>query len=134
MADRKPTPDIMGGLLSGRLEAPEDTSTPAGQRTSKPAKKQAGKPVQKPQKGSSPPHPGSAPSAKEKATFYLSPETVEALDDGVYRLKKLVKPEHKAKASKSFIVEAALRLVLAELEETGPDCQLASMLAGQPAG
>lgn len=131
MGDRKPTPDIMGGLLSGR---PEDTSTPAGQQASRPAKRQASKPVQKPPEGSSPPHPGSAPSAKEKATFYLSPETVEALDDGVYRLKKLARPEHKAKASKSFIVEAALRLVLADLEETGPACQLASMLAGQPAG
>ena len=131
MADRKPTPDIMDGLLSGRPQAPEATSKPVGQRTSKPARRQAGTPAQKPQEGLSAPDPGSSAAIKDKATFYLSPDTLEALEDGLYRLKKLAGQKDKTKASKSSIVETALRLVLEDLERKGPDSQLARMLAGQ---
>ena len=53
---------------------------------------------------------------KEKATFYIRKDKIEALEDMAYKLKK-VYPEKKKKINKSTLLEAGLDLIFKELEE-----------------
>jgi len=53
---------------------------------------------------------------KEKATFYIRKDKIEALEDMAYKLKK-VYPEKKKKINKSTLLEAGLQLIIEELEE-----------------
>lgn len=64
---------------------------------------------------------------KGKGTYYLSDETLIALDDILPYMKRLAGPERKS-INKSLIVEAALQLVLADLEENGDDSGLAQKI------
>jgi hypothetical protein len=67
-------------------------------------------------------------SDKAKATYYLLPETVEDLEAAWIRLRQMVgqvEKLQKTQVSKSLIVEAALEIVLEELERKGTDSQLA---------
>jgi len=114
MADREQLPDIMSGLLGGKAkqaEAPEPTSKPARQTARKPVKP--------------PPPPDS--EEKIKATFYLSQETVDLLEDGWLKLRRLA--TDRASVSKSAIVEAALEITLEDLAKYGEQSELASKLA-----
>jgi len=129
MADRKKTPDILGSLLGG--SEPEPTikpeshntgipeshkdSLPVRQPTRKPAKKKASAPEVKPQ----------APGEKEKATFYISSQIVEALEEGWIQLRQLTPKDQRGQISKSLIVELALQISLEELNKKGQ----ASLLA-----
>jgi len=123
MADREQLPDIMSGLLGGKAkqaEAPE----PAAQPASKPAKRPASRTVR--QKASKAPPPPDS-EEKAKATFYLSQETVDLLEDGWLRLRRLA--TDRASVSKSAIVEAALEIALEDLAKYGEQSELASKLA-----
>lgn len=121
MADRRETPDILGAVLGG--DAPEATSKTVSQHDSKPAKRQASKPATAKKTAT---RPATKPEGKPvKATFYLSPETLEKLEDGLYQLRKAG-----TKATKSGLVEAALVAGLAELEDKGPKSRVAGLLAG----
>jgi len=123
MADREKLPDIMGGLLGGKAkqaEAPEAPDEP----TSKPAKQPARKPAR--QKASKAPAPPEA-EEKAKATFYLSQETIDLLEDGWLQLRRLA--TDRASVSKSAIVEASLEIALEDLAKHGAQSHLASKLA-----
>ncbi len=72
---------------------------------------------------------------KTKATYYLSEETLQALEEALPKLKRLAGGlRHKEKrrlVTKSLIVEAALQIVLAELaegEEAGTHSPLAKKI------
>ena len=137
MSDRRQTPDIMGDLL-GEEEKPspkaeeQDTSIPASQQAGKTAKQQEGKPVKR-QARKPARQPDSKPTEQEipeaekiKATYYLSPETIDSLNQAWLQLRRLAKAEDKAQISKSLIVDRALLLAIEELEAKGAKSKLAS--------
>lgn len=136
MADKDRTPeDLLGSLLSGKKPVSQDTGIPvsqqavipASQQASKPARKKAvTKPAQAPAKKAE-----QAPGDKVKATFYLSEDTVEALEAGWLQLRKLVSKDQRSQVSKSLIVQLALQIALEELKSKKAQSQLAKK-AGIP--
>jgi hypothetical protein len=108
MADRKQTPNILNDLLGG-------TPPPKAKHTSIPARQHTGKPASRP--ASTTAGPQAAEEAKLKATYYLSPGALEALDEAWLSLRKRAKAGDRAKVSKSAIVEQALLLCLGELDK-----------------
>ena len=140
MADRKETPDILGSLLGDKK--PEDTSKEEYHKAGKPVSQQARKPVEKPtsktvsQKTQQPdkpatvaPEPVREPSGEKlKATYYISIEAVEALEEAWMKLRKMAPTDARTSISKSLIVETALQTVLEELERTGQKSKLAKKL------
>jgi hypothetical protein len=105
--------------LLGEKPRPDDTSTPVSHHTGKPANARPPAP------------PASAEIDRVKATYYLSPAAVDALEEGWHRLRKLVRAEDRNRVSKSVIVETALQFALRDLESKGPDSHLASTLVKQ---
>ena len=155
MTPREQTPDVLGKLMGGKRPAappPEQEEAPAEKPpeqksaesdskaedspeeepqekpTSIPAKQQASKPVsQRTRKPKAPP-----PSdEKIKATFYLSLETLDALEAGQLQLRRLAGHEKRGKVSKSSIVDLSLWAALEELQAKGEKSQLASMMVKQ---
>jgi len=154
MTDRKKTPDILGSLLGGQRPAPEaqpepakdgqdqaeqDTSMPVSQHagipvsqyTSKPARQHAGKPVRqqarKPAKKEEP----AGDQETLKATFYLSQEAIDALEEARLRLRKMAGKDERARISKSAIVDAAILLAKEDLEAKAEKSQLAGRLVSK---
>lgn len=117
MADRKKTPSVLDELLGG-APAPDaqDTSIPVSQYTSKPARQPASK---------------TATEEKPKATYYLSPAAIEALDEAWLTLRKMARPQDRAQVSKSWIVERAILLAVEELQESGDRSRLAIQISGR---
>lgn len=109
MAQRKKMPDVMGELLAG---------TPANQYTSKPVNQHASMPVSQPG------------DEKVKVTYYLSPQTLDALEEAKLKLRRLI-PKAKRQISTSAIVDVAIQIVLSELDSEGEKSQLASLLVNQ---
>lgn len=114
---------------------PDSTSEPAPQQAGKPASQQASIPVS--QYTSTPARQRILELKrymehdKAKATFYLAPDTLEDLEEAWMRLRRMVgklEAEQKSKVSKSLIVEAALQIVLEELEQEAMDSRLAKKL------
>lgn len=132
MADRKVTPSVLDELLGG-APAPEaqDTSIPVRQYTSKPVRHPAGKPArQSTSKPVGQPASKTATEEKPKATYYLSPEAIESLDEAWLTLRKMARPRDRAHISKSWIVEQAILLAVEELRESGAESRLASQIDG----
>ena len=73
--------------------------------------------------------PDSRPSVK--ATFYLTKEVLDSLEEARLKLREMARPEGRAKITKSLIVEVAIQLALEELEASGEKSPLAGMLAWQ---
>jgi hypothetical protein len=67
---------------------------------------------------------------KTKATFYLSREITQALEDTWLHLRR--RPGKGRPASKSVLVEAALRMTLPKLMETGVELQANITIPYQP--
>lgn len=68
---------------------------------------------------------------KVKATYYLSEETLQRLEEAIPRLKRQAGIVHKEKrrlVTKSLIVEAALQIVLDELTEKETEAALNKMM------
>lgn len=129
MNKRRETPDVLGELLGEKQPAPEaPKETTEEKPTSKPARKPTRKPAR--QKASKP-APPPLPEEKVKATFYLSPEALDSLEEGQLRLRRLVDRDKRGQVSKSLIVEMALLAALEELEAKKDKSQLASMMAKQ---
>jgi hypothetical protein len=140
MASRKETPDVLGSLLGATSEdtAKEEkqntskteyhnTGIPESQNTIKTVKQQTRKPAR--QKASTPPErKEEAPGQKVKATYYISEEAVEKLEDGWIQLRKLLPKEKRTSVSKSSIVEIALEMALADLEKKKKSSLLAKKL------
>lgn len=141
---RKPTPDILGSLLGGDKPAPEpekDTSIPAYQHTGIPVEQPTSKPVSQPagrpsrQRASKPAKQEETPEkekAKAKATYYLSPETVEDLEEAWISLRRMASKDQKARISKSAIVEMAIQMAVEELEAKAEQSRLSSLLTSGP--
>ena len=135
MADtkRRETPDILGSLLGGDVAEPRE---PAPQAVRKPEVHNTGMPVKqktrKAGKKTTPPAPPPAPAKEEetsedkaKATYYLSTEILEALEDGWIQLRRLAPKDERGQISKSLIVELALQVALEELKSKGSQSLLA---------
>ena len=132
MAKREETPDLLGQILGEIPAAPPpakaEEEKPAGQPTSRPARKQAGKTTRKAKKPAAPPEPA---DGKVKATFYLAPSTLDALEAGWLQLRRLAGQDERGRVSKSLIVEMSLLAALEELRDKDRESQLASMMASQ---
>lgn len=131
MPDRKQTPDILGDLLGqkpapGPQEPLPDAGKPASQDTGMPSKQHTGIPV-KPQAS----RPASTESSEEerlKATYYLSPATLDALEEAWLQLRRMAGSGGRGRISKSAIVEAAILQAVQELEAKEGRSQLATRL------
>ena len=129
MTKREETPNELGKLLGGGPppEKPEQQAPPVSRPAIKPAKLQpsrtASQRVKKP-----PVLPIS--DKKAKATYYLFPETLDALEAGWLQLRRLASYD-RTKISKSLIVEASLLMALEELKDKAEKSQLAIMLVSQ---
>jgi len=157
MADRKETPDILGGLLGDKKpKAPQEknekeeakkpehhnTGIPEYHKDSKTVKQQARKPSKQPASkpvGRKPQQPdkayeeatsdsGEVSGEKLKATYYLAIEAVEALEEGWYKLRKMASTDNRTSISKSLIVEIALQIALEELEKSGQKSKIAKKI------
>jgi len=132
MPARKQTPDILEDLLApsaSKGEHPaqdpgipvsQDTVKPVHQKTSVPVSRDPGIPVKRRTSKKAPP-----PKQKIKATFYLSQEAADALEDGWHALRKLAPAGIRAQIGKSLIVEQVLLLALQELRAKGEDSPVA---------
>jgi len=123
MVKRKETPDVMDELFGGQEPAQEEPKKrPAKQQTSKPASQYTNR------------LKAYMEQDKAKATYYLSPETMAELEEAWLRLRKAVASsvgqEQRGQVSKSLLVEAALQIVLEELEQEGMDSRLAKKITG----
>jgi len=126
MADRKKTPDIMADLLGGSPPQPtikpeyHNTGIPEGKPTIKP-KRSAPKPKPAPEEKP----PKQATREKVKATFYISADIVDRLEEGWSELRKISPKEARGEISKSFIVETCLQEALEGLARSGRTSLLA---------
>lgn len=133
MADRKQTPqnlldNLLGGGQGAGIPARQDTSTTVTQRASKPVRRPPSKTVEeapkRPLETLHRPPEGERP----KATYYLSQQALDGLDEAWLKLRKMATAEDRARVSKSIIVEQAILLALAELEAKGKKSPLAQRL------
>ena len=120
MAKRKTTPNIMGELLGGEPASVEQRDKPKRQPASTALKQHTVIPSRQ-QDGNLKP---------VKATYYFSPDTIEAIDDAWMQLRRLAGTE-RSSVSKSLIVETAIQIALKELERNGDKSHLASMTVTQ---
>lgn len=145
MAEKNRTPDILGSVLNAptsATSAPLDAKAPvqpkatAARQTSK---QQEGKTVrhntirtEKQQNGKMVNEQDSLPQAQDekvKATFYLAPSAVEGLEEAWLQLRRQARGGHRRRAiSKSAIVEAALQLMLEDLDTHGESSQISGKL------
>lgn len=72
-----------------------------------------------------------AEEPKLKATFYLSPSTLDALEEAWLLLRRLAILDDRSRVSKSLIVELSLLASLQELKEKDKESLLARRLARQ---
>lgn len=121
MADRKTTPNIMGELLREKPEPATKRAKPPEQRNSTPARQHA--------VVTSIQHTGNWKPVK--ATYYFSPETIEAIEEAWIKLRRLAGTTGRSGVSKSLIVERAIQMALKELDRNGDKSQLASMTVNQ---
>ena len=120
MAERKTTPNIMGVLLGEKPEPAAKHVKPPKQRASISVQQHTGIPVQQSDGNLKP----------IKATYYFSPETIEAIDEAWMKLRRLA-GAGRSSVSKSLIVEKAIQMALKELEHKGDKSQIASMTVSQ---
>lgn len=119
MADRKQTPDIMSEMLTGapaKKTESQHTSKTAKRQDGKAAKKKAGKPSAKKEKKPAPP----LEEEKIKATFYLSPGGIDALESTWMKLRSQAGSE-RGRVSKSALVEVALERLQKDMKKEAED-------------
>lgn len=128
MADRKKTPDIMADLLGGSPQQPtikpegHNTGIPAYQPTIKTERKRSAPQVKPAPEEKT---PAQATREKVKATFYISADIVDRLEEGWSELRKISPKEARGEISKSFIVETCLQEALEGLARSGRTSLLA---------
>jgi len=102
---RSKTPDLMGELLTGRPTEPEE-------RRAKQTERQTDREAER----------------KIKATHYLTESTLYRLEQALTGLRMAT---DNRKLNRYDLVEEALRLVLEEWEQAGPESPLAKRLRGR---
>ena len=144
MVDRKQTPDVLSDILGGGAPAPAtNTSIPVSQQDGKLARQHTGKMVRRQDSKTARQPTGKTaeqPASKEtgqpagkpgKATFYLSQEALDGLDEAWLKLRKMAKAEERGSISKSAIVELAILLAIKDLQDKESRGYLASHLVGK---
>jgi len=118
MAGRKKTPDIMAKIMESKDSKPEKRK--ARKTVSRPARKpSAGRSAAKESPGTSRRRRApQKPREKLKATFYLSPASVEALEASWLKLRSLAGAA-RGQVSKSGLVEVALLKLRKETAQAG---------------
>lgn len=131
MKSRKDTPDIMGDLMNGGAQAiaseqeknkaiKQEAVIGAAPGAQQPPEIQDYRKAIKQEVASSPPagfkvsNKTPMDTAKEKATFNLSLDTLEALEESWIKLRRKLKGEQRI--TKTIIVEKAIEIALADLE------------------
>ena len=124
MAKRQPLPDVLGNILTERPTVKTEHASPESHNTSAPSLHNAVSngvertPLIVPQLEEYPQFVEDDTNiAKTKATFYLSREITQALEDTWMHLRR--RGGKGRPASKSILVEAALRRTLDELKLNG---------------
>ena len=124
MAKRQPLPDVLGNILTERPDVKTEHITPESHNTSTPVLQNAVS--EETVKASHAISQLEEPTqlveddgniGKTKATFYLSREITQALEDTWMHLRR--RGGKGRPASKSILVEAALRRTLDELKQNG---------------
>ena len=105
---RKQTPDILSGLM--------------GQSETGPVKQHAGIPED--------PNAGMLDPKPAMATYYLSPDVIDSLEESWFQLRRVVNGS-RGKISKSKIVEIALDMAIEDFEKNGQASQLAVRMSSQ---
>ena len=130
MSDRKRTPDLLDELLGGvgkQRGAKAEAADPAPEAA--PTRRGPPPPARRATASRTPDGDSEESTAdKAKATFYLSPLAMEALDDLWYQLRRMALPERRTSISKSLIVDLVIRGALEELERDGRSSALAQQL------
>jgi len=126
MAERKKTPDILADLLGDTAPASQNSML---------VKQHAGKTAKQQNAGATKNEADSDEAdsgTKVKVTFYLSPDSIDRLEDAQKQLRRLIrgagKTSSKALTSKSALLEAALQLACDDLEKQGEQSRFASKL------
>ena len=124
MAKRQPLPDVLGNILTERPTVKTEHGSPESHNTSAPSLQNAVSngdertPLIVPQLEERTQFVEDDTNiAKTKATFYLSREITQALEDTWMHLRR--RGGKGRPASKSILVEAALRRTLDELKHNG---------------
>lgn len=145
MAKRRTTPDVLSDVLGDMPATPaqeKKPQAPPGMEPTEPAdeskaEEQQGrgeapaKPKKAPAKATKPtPEKPAEPVEKHAATFYLTPDSIDALEETWIKLRRLKKKGSKKDVSKSKIVELALQAALEEFEEKGKQSNVAKQLVG----
>jgi hypothetical protein len=125
MPDRKQTPDILGDLLGGHKD---EDSKPSSQDTSKTVRQHTGKTSSQPTGKTA--SSEAATEEKRKATYYLSPEAIDALEEAWLSLRRMATTETRNSVSKSAIVDAAILLAVQDLQDKEDESELAAWLSG----
>src|SRR6266446_5516453 len=121
MAKRQPLPDVLGDLLA---EKQMSKRTPEQESEHQNGSITASHTLQQ-QDQESASSAEDAEVGKTKATFYLSREITQALEDTWLQLRR--RAGKGRPASKSVLVEAALRMTLPRLVEKGVELQKISI-------
>jgi hypothetical protein len=113
MAKRQETSDLMADLLGGPGRPAAETASRQNRKTAKQQNAKIGEEEQE----------------RVKLTVYIPENTAYALEKAKLTLRQTLKPASMNDISKSTIVEAALSLALADLDEKGSESLIAQKLA-----
>lgn len=132
---RKPTPDIMGNLMSGSavIEAEQVSNKAINTEINNARIMESVSPEEKPESNKAIILPKNkeiwqdsnkeiVEEMKEKATFNLSKSTLEALEDSWVKLRRQLKGGQRI--TKTLIVERAIEMALDELTTRGEESEL----------
>lgn len=144
MAERRPTPDILGGLLDGnnavKTERHNTIKTvtqkdviPENHKVVKTPRQQNGieenqKDVKTAKQQAVNQDVASENASKTKATFYVADEALNKLEEIWLQLRQAAPAKKRAGISKSGIIEAALLIVARDLDDHGNDSAIARAL------
>jgi len=116
MVDRKKTPDLLGAVIDRK----ETTVKKAKQKARKPVKQNTIKTAY---------HNTIKSTEKVKATYYISQDAIDALEDVQYQLRKLA-GDRRSRVSKSLIVEVGVKMALEDVEKKGEGSRFLKELFG----
>lgn len=108
MGKRKPMPNLMDDMLTGKKESDAAETAPAAAAPAPAEDTYTRPPV--------------------KVSYYISPDADDALEEARRTLRRLLQPDRKHDVTKSKIVDAAILLVVQELREQGAESGLARAL------
>lgn len=144
MVARKETPDILSDVLGAKplnalnVKSPKavkpehhNTVVTAHHINRTPALHNTPLPAEQPPLAGSASPTGEADGDKVKVTFYISSDAVESLESAWLSLRKLAKKGTRRSASKSKIVEAAIRMVAQDVAEKGEMSQFVGTMVKQ---